>query len=623
MSTIPTQNPVPSEAPRDLKFNSGKIDEFVTSMKNKYIDRFGQEHFTIEGLRWIAQQAISQFGYITLDSFQKGAEITLPNQVLRDEVTGEYYRWDGELPKIVQIDSTPDNSGGIGAGKWLSVGDTSLRNELKKPTGSDLVGYNNGTLTKYIEENNRHTAKTIINVSAFGNTGTEQNGSDEAINAAFSYAISIATDYTNQLGQGPWYDLSGFVFVSDNPIYPKTSIKLRGFIGADFAFNTILPDDFDKELGSGYAFDFSKPGVSSRSSRPMFFKLSGGVNCRYVASGVYINDFLHFSINCAIKYYLNVGVETGASGNELFLTDGCVIMQRDYATTGDDSFPANVVSGYGVICRSGDCKIMGAIISYYKSIGITATGNGMYLGGGSHIYAGGKCAFYQGESDGLYHVIDGANFDSSRVTLLRGYTIMRNCNVGLYPNTDSSLGVIIGKNAQNIKITGNQFIGGAGSTTSNTTPIYWNGGNLSNKTCATFMNQFLGAISNSDVVDRTGALLVRGASTSGTISMDSGNVCKCRYDGEIVTFEMKVKWSNFTGGTGDLEIYGLPFVANNITPCATVQFTNNTNFSGVIAVKNTTNTSLKLVKPSGENIKASDAGVDSGYLCISGSYRPY
>lgn len=105
--------------------------------------------------------------------------------------------------------------------------------------------------------------------------------------------------------------------------------------------------------------------------------------------------------------------------------------------------------------------------------------------------------------------------------------------------------------------------------------------------------------------------------------MDSGNVCKCRYDGEIVTFEMKVKWSNFTGGTGDLEIYGLPFVANNITPCATVQFTNNTNFSGVIAVKNTTNTSLKLVKPSGENIKASDAGVDSGYLCISGSYRPY
>ncbi len=130
MSTIPTQNPVPSEAPRDLKYNSGKVDEFVTSMKNKYIDRFGQEHFTIEGLRWIAQQAISQFGYITLDSFQKGAEITLPNQVLRDEATGEYYRWDGALPKSIPVNSTPDNSGGVGFGKWLSIGDASVRSEL-------------------------------------------------------------------------------------------------------------------------------------------------------------------------------------------------------------------------------------------------------------------------------------------------------------------------------------------------------------------------------------------------------------------------------------------------------------------------------------------------------------
>lgn len=139
MSTIPTQNPVPSEAAKDLKFNSGKIDEFATSMKNKYTDRFGQEHFTIEGLRWVAQQAISKFGYITLDSFQKGAEITLPNQVLRDEVTGEYYRWDGWLPKSIPVGSTPDNSGGIGVGKWLSVGDSSLRSELKEKLVTKLV----------------------------------------------------------------------------------------------------------------------------------------------------------------------------------------------------------------------------------------------------------------------------------------------------------------------------------------------------------------------------------------------------------------------------------------------------------------------------------------------------
>ncbi|QIF94008.1 tail fiber domain-containing protein [Proteus vulgaris] len=181
MSTIPTQNPVPSEAPSDLKYNSGKIDEFVTSMKNKYIDRFGQEHFTIEGLRWIAQQAISQFGYITLDSFQKGAEITLPNQVLRDEATGEYYRWDGKLPKVVPVDSTPDSSGGIGAGKWLGVGDASLRHDLSvnggvnlvngaaKITGDDFTGHISAkgvsSLSKY--------GQVVVGDHPFGNVGND------------------------------------------------------------------------------------------------------------------------------------------------------------------------------------------------------------------------------------------------------------------------------------------------------------------------------------------------------------------------------------------------------------------------------------------------------------------
>lgn len=122
MSTTPTNQPVPSEKPQDLKFNAGKIDEFVTSMAKQYIDRFGQAHYTIEGLRWVAQQAIAAFGYITLDSFEDGNTLTLPNQVLRLEATGEYYRWDGAFPKTVPAGSTPDSAGGIGDGAWVAVG---------------------------------------------------------------------------------------------------------------------------------------------------------------------------------------------------------------------------------------------------------------------------------------------------------------------------------------------------------------------------------------------------------------------------------------------------------------------------------------------------------------------
>lgn len=138
MATQPTNLPVPSESPRDLKFNAGKIDEFVTSLVNTYVDRFGHEHYTIEGLRWLAQQAIAQYGWILIDSFQVGANITLPNQALRDEATGEYYRWDGALPKHVDAGSTPATSGGVGVGAWIGVGDASLRAMLSSESGAAL-----------------------------------------------------------------------------------------------------------------------------------------------------------------------------------------------------------------------------------------------------------------------------------------------------------------------------------------------------------------------------------------------------------------------------------------------------------------------------------------------------
>lgn len=135
MSTTPTRLPVPSEKPQDLKFNSGKIDEFVTSLQREYEDRFGNKHYTIEGLRWVAQQAIAAFGYITLKSFQLGVplpnnELALPNQVLQDETDGEYYRWDGAFPKVVPAGSTPAITGGIGIGAWVGVGDASLRGSI-------------------------------------------------------------------------------------------------------------------------------------------------------------------------------------------------------------------------------------------------------------------------------------------------------------------------------------------------------------------------------------------------------------------------------------------------------------------------------------------------------------
>lgn len=140
MATTPTNKPIPSEDPRDLKFNAGKIDEVVNSDAHYYTDRFGVRRWTIAGFQYTAEEAIRNYGYITIDSFEDGATLTLPNQVLRYEATGEYYRWDGEFPKTVPSSSTPETAGGVGLGAWVSVGDAALRTELSFSDGYKLIG---------------------------------------------------------------------------------------------------------------------------------------------------------------------------------------------------------------------------------------------------------------------------------------------------------------------------------------------------------------------------------------------------------------------------------------------------------------------------------------------------
>ncbi|HDT6027530.1 TPA: hypothetical protein QHD00_002193, partial [Enterobacter cloacae subsp. cloacae] len=146
MATQPTQNSVPSESPRDLKFNAGKIDEFVTSLAEWYIDRFGIKHYTIEGLKQLVLDQIYALGWNLKGSFQGGGVVENPGDLLQDTTTDIWYRWDdlSSLPKTVPSGSTPASAGGTGPGKWqpVDVADV-LRKDLAKPTGASMVGATN------------------------------------------------------------------------------------------------------------------------------------------------------------------------------------------------------------------------------------------------------------------------------------------------------------------------------------------------------------------------------------------------------------------------------------------------------------------------------------------------
>lgn len=149
MATQPTQDSVPSESPRNLKFNAGKIDEFVTSLALQYVDRFGNAHYTIEGLKSLVLQQIYNLGWNPVGTFQGGASITAAGDVIQDETNDVWYRWDdlSTIPKTVPAGSTPGSTGGIGDGKWIAVDISDvLRKDLASSSGSSLVGHEDTTV---------------------------------------------------------------------------------------------------------------------------------------------------------------------------------------------------------------------------------------------------------------------------------------------------------------------------------------------------------------------------------------------------------------------------------------------------------------------------------------------
>ncbi|EFE7730818.1 hypothetical protein IGF01_002227, partial [Escherichia coli] len=200
MATTPSQKPVASELPQDMKFNSGKIDEFVTSLALKYIDRLGGEHYTIEGIKQLAFEAMSNFGYVTISSFDGGATLTDPNQALLWESNGEYYKWTGNLPKTVPAGSTPDSTGGIGPGAWLSIGDSLLRSMLASSTGSQLIGTNHrGTLELDLDAIDRRPDGYANSIQAVLSNGQDVQISDAQ---TIDSRITINDDYQVIQGLG-------------------------------------------------------------------------------------------------------------------------------------------------------------------------------------------------------------------------------------------------------------------------------------------------------------------------------------------------------------------------------------------------------------------------------------
>ncbi|WP_454520429.1 tail fiber/spike domain-containing protein [Citrobacter koseri] len=148
MTTYNTGNPLGSAAAKDLYDNAQNFDHLSNDRVNEtWDDRFGVPRLTWHGMEERYKTALADLGLNPVGTFQGGAVINSAGDIIQDEETGAWYRWDDltTLPKTVPSGSTPESSGGTGEGKWLAV-DVSdvLRKELALPTGAGMVGVSDG-----------------------------------------------------------------------------------------------------------------------------------------------------------------------------------------------------------------------------------------------------------------------------------------------------------------------------------------------------------------------------------------------------------------------------------------------------------------------------------------------
>jgi len=170
MELYKSRNSVPSSAMPDVWDNNRVQDKILNGDDLEVELRTGEKALSRKGMekqhaddreknKVIFDQSIQEFnvdanaavlaaGYVLLDSFQQGVqlpnnEMTLRNQTLRDERTGEYYRWNGALPKQVLPGSSPELTGGISVDAWVSVGDATLRGDMRSLSSPSLIGLSN------------------------------------------------------------------------------------------------------------------------------------------------------------------------------------------------------------------------------------------------------------------------------------------------------------------------------------------------------------------------------------------------------------------------------------------------------------------------------------------------
>ena len=262
--------------------------------------------------------AVAREEYVTLPgSFDTGVTVNAKNELV--VFTDGKYRWDGEFPKIVPAGSTPDSTGEVKLGAWVSVGDASLRSDMDKPTGAGLSGFDKSV--DYADDTVGGTLKNVIFVNPDMYPSLQDAIDAAAALTGLEHAPSSAANHPDWLQPNT---VSKVIRLNGKKYPISTTLHIHGDVSIDAGFGGVyLTDDFvadssgyavkcDKGTGNQYAGHISNLLIDARAKTVNGFKISDGYANKL--EGIYVANIDGHGIHIAggmgvhlLKFYA-VGV---------------------------------------------------------------------------------------------------------------------------------------------------------------------------------------------------------------------------------------------------------------------------------------------------------------------------
>ena len=352
-------------------------------------------------------------------TFLNGATLESERDFIWDDNSKSWYYWTGAFSKEVPAASTPESTGGIGAGKWLSVGDSALRSMLASAAGTDYVHtsgekFTDVTVSKYLAWRNgdisvfggKYDDETAgaLNKSAFAEMETTFGGvrlnlmgksvylpdnmHSEVSNLTIWGGGSIygGNHYMFYLKPNAWFDLKDFHLESLNQTnycrligtsastYSKLGdLRAKGFStnGRVVLFaalgNNITPLDPSTQ-------DFS---INSISVTDFFCESPYGYLVFVQDWPFHTLDVGHFSVHNMAGTLINVGITNTNPFEQQLQKSKENVSVHDYRVYNDDTFWADGDNNYTTVILA-ECWNLNHYNGYQSGVKIKVNGNTVY-----------------------------------------------------------------------------------------------------------------------------------------------------------------------------------------------------------------------------------------------------